>query len=228
MYSNGPMLLELLGCRHSCGAVARAELLEAARLPHHEAVSNPLHTCRAASRLTRERIWSRRVISVWKRSELQLAAATASRVCIPDAIDATPTRHSTRRRRRFRKMLLERHLATHAQISLSWTYYANQRHANPAPIGPRVDRRPFYNFSSREYGGHVPGEPYLLKTFVEDVERRTPFITRHMQMVDGLVLSGDHSHKVAKLVHVAGTRAFEGLYTLMNGYGQVVGFWCVL
>ena len=155
MYSNGPMLLELLGCRHSCGAVARAELLEAARLPHHEAVSNPLHTCRAASRLTRERIWSRRVISVWKRSALQLAAATASRVCIPDAIDATPTRHSTRRRRRFRKMLLERHLATHAQISLSWAYYANQRHANPAPIGPQVDRRPFYNFSSREYGGHV-------------------------------------------------------------------------
>ena len=39
------------------------------------------------------------------------------------------------------------------------------------------------------------------------------------------MLQGDHSHKIAKLVHSGGTRAFEGLYTLMNGYGQVVGFW---
>ena len=46
-------------------------------------------------------------------------------------------------------------------------------------------------------------------------------------MIDGLVLAGDHSHKIAKLIFVAGDRAFEGLYTLVNGYGQVVGFWFV-
>ena len=95
-----------------------------------------------------------------------------------------------------------------------------QKHMRPAK-----ERFPAYY--SEEYGGYFPSQAYLSRALNEEIERRLPFYTRHLQMIDGLVLSGDHSHKIAKLCYVGGTRAFEGVFTLMNQYGQVAGFWFV-
>ena len=44
-------------------------------------------------------------------------------------------------------------------------------------------------------------------------------------MGDARALCGDHSFKFAKMVYIAGGRAFEGLFVLMNGVGRVIGFW---
>lgn len=46
-----------------------------------------------------------------------------------------------------------------------------------------------------------------------------------MQIINGDVLCGDHSRKTAKFIRLKGVRIFKALYTLMNGYGQVVGIW---
>ncbi len=121
-------------------------------------------------------------------------------------------------------MLASRHRSTHARIAQTWIEYVNVRREQPSVHGVPA-RQLFYAFNSRHYGGFIPSEAYLLRVFVEDAETRSEFYRRRMQMIDGLVLAGDHSHKVAKLVHVGGARAFEGIYTLLNGYGQVVGYW---
>ena len=144
----------------------------------------------------------------------------------------------------FRKMLGERHRAVHARMAQSWRCYVDLKRRQPS-VGFPVEIVRFYDFESPEYGGRVPSLAWLIKAFVEDSETRRPFHVRRLQMarggvfctraegvstdpqVDGIVLQGDHSHKIAKLVHSGATRAFEGLYTLMNGYGQVVGFWFV-
>ena len=135
----------------------------------------------------------------------------------------------------FLKTLAELHKAQHLRTAASWRSYVDFCRASPSVAGMPA-REPFYEFASKEYGGFIPSLAWMLKVFIDDVELRRDFHVRQLQMVDGLVLSGDHSHKVAKLVYVsaqssaqssAHTQAFEGLYTLMNGYGQVVGFWFV-
>jgi hypothetical protein len=46
-------------------------------------------------------------------------------------------------------------------------------------------------------------------------------------MVGGRFLSADHSHKFAKVVLIQGNRGFEGLYTVMNEFGKILGWWFV-
>jgi hypothetical protein len=53
------------------------------------------------------------------------------------------------------------------------------------------------------------------------------FYTRKMQMVNGLYISTDHCHKVTKCILVQGEKAFEGIYAVMNEYGQVMAWWLV-
>lgn len=48
---------------------------------------------------------------------------------------------------------------------------------------------------------------------------------RELQIIDGRVLSGDHSRKTAKFIRLQGVRLFKAVYTLMNEYGQIVGIW---
>ena len=48
-----------------------------------------------------------------------------------------------------------------------------------------------------------------------------------MMQVKAAILSGDHSFKITKLIYNSSNKAFEGLYTMMNGEGQVVAWWLV-
>ena len=46
-----------------------------------------------------------------------------------------------------------------------------------------------------------------------------------MQGIDGIMLKGDASHKVTKLVYVnTDEKVYHGLYTLMNEFGEVTGW----
>ena len=54
------------------------------------------------------------------------------------------------------------------------------------------------------------------------------FETKVMQGIDGLMFKGDASHKVTKLVYVnTDEKVYHGLYTLMNEYGEVIGWWFI-
>ena len=54
------------------------------------------------------------------------------------------------------------------------------------------------------------------------------FETKVMQGIDGLMFKGDASHKVTKLIYVnTDEKVYHGLYTIMNEYGQVTGWWFI-
>ena len=54
------------------------------------------------------------------------------------------------------------------------------------------------------------------------------FETKVMQGTDGIMFKGDASHKVTKLVYVnVDEKVFHGLYTLMNEFGEVTGWWFI-
>lgn len=54
------------------------------------------------------------------------------------------------------------------------------------------------------------------------------FETKVMQGIDGLMFKGDASHKVTKLIYVnTDEKVYHGLYTIMNEYGQVTGWWYI-
>jgi hypothetical protein len=54
-----------------------------------------------------------------------------------------------------------------------------------------------------------------------------PYYQRKLEMVSGRMLSGDHSHKIAKVILIEGKHGFQGLYTVMSEFGKVVSFWLV-
>lgn len=54
------------------------------------------------------------------------------------------------------------------------------------------------------------------------------FETKVMQGTDGVMFKGDASHKVTKLVYVnVDEKVYHGLYTLMNEFGEVTGWWFI-
>ena len=54
------------------------------------------------------------------------------------------------------------------------------------------------------------------------------FETKVMQGIDGIMFKGDASHKVTKLVYVnTDEKVYRGLYTLMNEFGEVIGWWFI-
>ena len=65
----------------------------------------------------------------------------------------------------------------------------------------------------------------LIAIFLLDSEERRPFYSKDMIMIEGAILCGDHSFKAVKLVYHKKQKIFEGLFTLMNGKGEIVGFW---
>ena len=128
----------------------------------------------------------------------------------------------------FLKSLAEQHRSTHLSVSQMWRSYVDWRHASPAIAGPSVERVQFFAFDGLDYAGFIPSLSWLISVGINDIETRIPFCTRSLQMVDGEVLAGDHSHKYCKFIFIAGDKAdkaFEGLYVLMNGFGKIVGFW---
>jgi len=46
--------------------------------------------------------------------------------------------------------------------------------------------------------------------------------SRKIQMIDGLHLKCDHSFKVTKCIRMDGDLVFDGMFTIMNEYGQIV------
>ena len=45
---------------------------------------------------------------------------------------------------------------------------------------------------------------------------------RRAQLVDGQILAGDESHEITKSIRVTDAKAFQGVYTMVNEFNQVV------
>lgn len=99
----------------------------------------------------------------------------------------------------FLKMLTEAHKLEHRRKEQQWIGAISISQSFPI-VTSRMSKRSFCTFDSVEYGGYLPSASYLCEALCVDIERRLPFYIRHLQMIDGLVLSGDHSHKIAKVI----------------------------
>ena len=77
----------------------------------------------------------------------------------------------------------------------------------------------------QDYGGRTPRAQYLQAIVLAQHKRRRPWLVSRMMMITGTILKGDMSFKMAKKIWADGGGQFESIYTLMNEYGQVLGYW---
>ena len=75
------------------------------------------------------------------------------------------------------------------------------------------------------YGGRIPKANYLQAVVLAQHKRRRPWLVSRLMMITGAILKGDMSFKMAKKIWADGRGQFESIYTLMNEYGQVLGYW---
>lgn len=94
------------------------------------------------------------------------------------------------------------------------------------PVALPVIPSPFVDYSKSI--AYVPSWKVLRNLATTYFASRNDFETKVMQGIDGINLKGDASHKLTKLVYVnVDEKVYHGLYTLMNEYGQVMGWWFI-
>lgn len=72
------------------------------------------------------------------------------------------------------------------------------------------------------YNGRPPGRAVLHAAWDAVWDERGEYYRRSAQLTDGQILSVDETHKVMKGVRVDDCKVFNGLFTVMNEYNQVV------
>ncbi len=129
----------------------------------------------------------------------------------------------------FQKSVCEMYKNRYLSSARKWRSYVDFLRQSNLIYVEEKDRQSrqvcFVDFESEEYGGKYPSLAYLLERMVLLIESHMPYYTKRMQMIDGITLSGDHSFKVAKVMSLGGAKPFAAMYTLMNEYGQVGGWW---
>ena len=127
----------------------------------------------------------------------------------------------------FSKSLMEMYRNTYMNRRKMWHAFSDCRYHDPGALSTRMQRAIFPKFDDPEYDVKVPSTTFLTSLCIKEIERHIPYYKRKLEMVSGKALSGDHSHKIAKVILIEGKRGFQGLYTLMNEFGKIVGFWLV-
>eukprot|EP00158_Paraphelidium_tribonemae_P005263 Partr_v1_DN27252_c1_g3_i5_m38927 putative NA len=77
--------------------------------------------------------------------------------------------------------------------------------------------------NQRGYCGHVPCSSYLSQAYQTIVAEMEDIMDEEMVKRDGRILSGDHSHKIPRLLMKAnGVKLYDGLYSVTNEHGEVM------
>jgi hypothetical protein len=124
------------------------------------------------------------------------------------------------------KSLRERYKQSHAAKAKMWRSHVDLEHSAKGKENIKK-RTPHFDFDDPRNDIESPLLSYLLGVAIADIESRIPFYTRKLQMEGGQHLSADHSHKHAKVVLTKGVRACDGIYTVMNEFGKMLGFYFV-
>jgi hypothetical protein len=124
------------------------------------------------------------------------------------------------------KSLRERCKQSHAAKAKMWRSHVDLAHSAK---GKETIKKwtPHFDFDDPRNDIESPSFSCLLGVAIADIESRIPFYTRKLQMEGGQHLSADHSHKHAKVVLTKGVRACDGIYTVMNEFGKILGFYFV-
>ena len=73
-----------------------------------------------------------------------------------------------------------------------------------------------------EYDGRSLGVTLLASVWYAVFEGQEQWYHRRAQLVDGQILAGDESHKMTKSFRVTDAKTFQGVYTMVNEFNQVV------
>lgn len=100
--------------------------------------------------------------------------------------------------------------------------YASRSMSTISPRYPRSFKDFYKSFA------YVPSWKIIKDLLCKYLNSIDKFETKVMQGVDGVMFKGDASHKVTKLVYVnTDEKVYHGLYTLMNEFGEVTGWWFI-
>ena len=91
---------------------------------------------------------------------------------------------------------------------------------------PGVPLRDFGSFNDRQgYDAWCPKANFWRRLLRKQIDAFQEQWRRELQLTDGNIFKGDHSRKTAKLIRIKGARLFKSIYTLMNEFHQIIGFW---
>jgi hypothetical protein len=83
----------------------------------------------------------------------------------------------------------------------------------------------FAEWGSNISFGKVPNVETLIRVFkIEAAKQETHLISR-MMGVRGRILKCDHTFKMAKIIKVNRDKPFAALFSVMNEFNEIVGFW---
>ncbi|KAI3634588.1 hypothetical protein MIR68_007499 [Amoeboaphelidium protococcarum] len=117
----------------------------------------------------------------------------------------------------------QKHLAyTSAAVYMRKKISSAVRFQNPGLIEPFGD---FDDLS--QYNGVIPSSKALKKFYLKSQSDQYDLKNAQIVATTGNVLSGDHTFKAAKVPISKSQQIFEGLYSLVNEFGQVIGYWLV-
>ncbi|KAL9536765.1 hypothetical protein MBANPS3_012383, partial [Mucor bainieri] len=150
------------------------------------------------------------------RAGVSKAVANLYRPCIQNSVGPE----------RFQKIIREQHHLKHDRLELQYLLAkVNQRNSAFENSGfnfPPVE--PFSNFDDpKGYAGYVPSGGYFRTLYTSLIEVLQPKMDKHMMLLDGNVLKGDHSFKFPKhMGKIEDNSVFSALYTMTNEYEEIV------
>jgi hypothetical protein len=129
----------------------------------------------------------------------------------------------------FYKSIVETYKQCHNSKSKMWMDHCNYSYLNSIKKtdGNRKPRQLFFDVDDLESEMRIPSLGFVLRCTLEEIESHINYYQSRLELNTGSFLSADHSHKVAKVVLIQGERGFEGVYTIMNEFGKILGFWFV-
>ncbi|KAL9536874.1 hypothetical protein MBANPS3_012294 [Mucor bainieri] len=150
------------------------------------------------------------------RGGVSKAVADLYRPCIQNSVGPE----------RFQRILREQHHLKHDRLELQYLISkVGQRNAAFENSGYKYDPvKPFPPFDDENtYAGYVPSAAYFRTLYTSIIESMQPKMDKHMMLLDGNVLKGDHSFKFPKhMGKIEDSNVFSALYTMTNEYEEIV------
>jgi hypothetical protein len=95
-------------------------------------------------------------------------------------------------------------------------------------ITDRIQPFPEFQFrkgASVSYPGVVPPSSHIKKVLTTKLETEKDLKVAKMMTLKGRILKGDHTFKIAKIPFQLMEKVFEASYSVMNEFGQIIGYW---
>ncbi|CAO3620732.1 unnamed protein product [Mucor hiemalis] len=125
---------------------------------------------------------------------------------------------------RFQKILRELHMLQHDRKELQYLVDLHKKRHGISQHFIQSSPKPFSTFDDQSaYAGYIPSRTYIRAAYTAIIQAFRPKMDKHMMILEGKILKGDHSFKFPKhMAKIEDTSVFTGLYTMTNEYEEIV------